>query len=359
MRTARRAAPLILGAALCLLAGCGADDAELSEAPPESGEIVEDTTDADASAPTPEVVDAGTEADDTVPIDAPLETGPDNDDGDPPDAEDGKAQPPDTAEVTVGPPKDTVPAGACGEAVELITCESTTSSHTGPGATGQVVDSTQCNPFFYPATEVTYRWVSPGDGKLAVTILSDETIDVLILSEAANGGCDPELCLGWTPWQTDVTVSAGDVLYLIADGYQGAKGAFDLVLDCSEIVVKPPSCEPQALIGCGDNLLVKEGGTQKIASWGCGQTGLDGPERAFTFQAPATGPVTVTVGDGDGVVIVLEGKQGCNPDACLASDGTNSITFDAAEGETYELVVDTEVDFEGSLSVEVSCVGGD
>ena len=272
-----------------------------------------------------------------------------------PDAPPIDAAVPDTAAFDIGPQPEPSPAGACGASYP-IACDAPVAGSAAEAPTGQVVDTTPCNAFFYPAPEVVYAFTSPGKGTVEAALDGlGQTLDLLVLP-ALQGGCDLVTCAAWAPDHAKVAVTPGQRLYFVVDGYQGAKGPFTLSLDCSGVDTSPPTCAPTATIGCDESQTLPAAGAPKVlADYACGPKGLTGPERALTFVASMTGTATVTVGDGDGTILVL--AQGCDPAACLAS-GEGTVTFPIADGDAFDLVVDTFEAFNGNLSVTVSCQPG-
>ncbi len=290
-------------------------------------------------------------------------------DVEPPDAGPADVEPPDVfvdsgpdltplEDVPPPPVLETVAAGACGEAVP-IECGESFSLGTKASATGQVVDQTQCSTFSYPGPEIAFVFTAPGEGKAKVLLeTGGDTLDLHVLA-AAEDGCDLDQCLLWGPAEGGkFEVASGDVAYLIVDGYLGAKGTFDLTLDCGDLEIKAAQCKEQASVSCGDNLLVAldtPGQTQQVSDYGCGQSGYTGPERAFLFTSPVTGAVSATVGGADDAIFVLDADFGCDPTKCVAAAEDGTVTFDAVEGRSYQLVVDTKAGFTASFSVALAC----
>jgi hypothetical protein len=268
------------------------------------------------------------------------------------------AAPDDITEPDAGsvpPLTETVDAGACGMAAPIV-CGETLLGHTTQASTGQVVDGTSCNEFFYPNAEVVLVFEAPGTGIVDFGLSTGgSTLDLHILKGGA-AGCDPLECAAWGPSTgAGAAVVSGDLLYLVVDGYLGAAGGFELSVDCSGLDIKPAECVPQATLECGSNVLVKPadpGLAQQVSEWdGC--TTQPGPERAFTFTAAVSGPVTVSA-TGVSAIVILEAEIGCQADACFEW-GSESVVFDALEGRSYHLVLDTQESFADSASVSVSC----
>ena len=126
-----------------------------------------------------------------------------------------------------------------------------------------------------------------------------------------------------------------------------------------------PACAPVATLSCGD---VVSGDT---ADWNSGATDVidhypsavgsfSGPEIAWAFVAPTSGPVTFALVDPsptqvDHDLFVLEDHAGsCDPEATLAR-GHNSLEFDAIAGVPLYLVIDGYDGDAGPFVAEVEC----
>ena len=91
------------------------------------------------------------------------------------------------------------------------------------------------------------------------------------------------------------------------------------------------------------------GGTNRLSKYGGSCTGdYVGSEYAYTFVAPLTGQMKVTLGGADSntdVLVLAEAANGCDPADCVAQgQGTGStVTWSAVAGSTYYIVVDRKV----------------
>jgi len=140
---------------------------------------------------------------------------------------------------------------------------------------------------------------------------------------------------------------------------QGAHGGLPgLICDGAE------PCEPQAGLSCGVPLSVSNdggGSTQSVLSYSCTDFTYTGPEAAWSWTAELDEQVTVSL-DGhsaDVDLFVLPGP-GCNPADCIGGS-TNpnteaeSVTWNAAQGEEYVIVVDGWEGATSSFQLELDC----
>jgi cysteine-rich repeat protein len=93
-------------------------------------------------------------------------------------------------------------------------------------------------------------------------------------------------------------------------------------------------------------------------------TANSGPESFYRLDNPVTGKITVRITPHEGnvnLVVLNAFDVGCDPDAVLyisSNDGTQieEITFDGTQGETYYIIVDSEVGETSPYSIEVDCM---
>ena len=110
-------------------------------------------------------------------------------------------------------------------------------------------------------------------------------------------------------------------------------------------------CAPIAWLGCGqeiqgDNSDPNGGVTWVIDGYPVSVGHNDGGEVAFAFLAPASAEATFSLGDPEPTAVnqdlfVLAGQgQSCRASSALAR-GFNEVSFDAVEGNTYFLLLDS------------------
>ena len=118
------------------------------------------------------------------------------------------------------------------------------------------------------------------------------------------------------------------------------------------------ACVSDGTIGCGELVAgdLQGSANDLTALYGCSGTDYAGPETVLTFAPAESGDVTITLSEEavDTRVIVLAGDEGCDPAACLA-EGTSLVTFAAAAGKAYYVVVDGVGGAVGTYSLDVAC----
>ena len=129
-----------------------------------------------------------------------------------------------------------------------------------------------------------------------------------------------------------------------------------------------PACVPAWTLSCPWDLNSwinnGAGSTDVMDFYSCNSVDYTGPEYAYSFSTPDTKQVTVTLTgmSADLDLLVLEGSS-CYPTDCIAvSDyaGTTDeeVTFTAAAGVDYRIVVDGYAGATSSYTVELACSDG-
>ncbi len=119
-----------------------------------------------------------------------------------------------------------------------------------------------------------------------------------------------------------------------------------------------PCAQPE--IACGDAVEGDTTGLEaQLSGYSCNVGNYDAPEAIYEFVAPGTGEVEWALVDPTPMavnhdVIVLDGGWNLVNADCLTW-GSNSVTFDAVEGETYYLVVDGYDEDAGPYQAQVTC----
>ena len=242
--------------------------------------------------------------------------------------------------------------------------------------------------FMEDSVEVTVRAIREGEWDLDMTILEGVLVEDEVL-------CDPRSCVGnsWNPPLTpteEVTfeADAGKLYFIVVDGWEGARGPYDLALvcntndeetDCDDTIdndedgdidcadadcaiapncVEPGYCGVADIADCPTQTISSAnsaaGSTSTIVDW-CDE-GFDlwtGPEVVFEFTTPVTQEITVSIDEltADLDLTVLLGdtfgapEEVCNPQFCVDENwGPNAepeeITFEAFDGTTYFFAVD-------------------
>lgn len=131
-----------------------------------------------------------------------------------------------------------------------------------------------------------------------------------------------------------------------------------------------PSNGPCAVVGtlsCGQSLATANnaaGSTASHSVYGCGPSSSSGPEIAYHFSTPVNEPVTIGVtGVGADLDLFVQSSDACdgsgavtcstNPDA-----SEEWVSFDAAAGATYTVVVDGWDGATSGFTLSASCTGG-
>ncbi len=134
---------------------------------------------------------------------------------------------------------------------------------------------------------------------------------------------------------------------------------------CSDTCVfEGGTCTAAWDLECGDEdrwSTSNFGATDTIDYYSCVSWQEDGPEYAYSFVAPQSGPVTVTLSELDSGqdldIFVLTDDGTCDSANCVAY-GSLSANFDATAGETYYILVDGFYGDEGNYTVDLACGGG-
>ncbi|MEE2829254.1 MAG: hypothetical protein VX498_08700 [Myxococcota bacterium] len=121
-------------------------------------------------------------------------------------------------------------------------------------------------------------------------------------------------------------------------------------------------CNAMLSISCGGTIAADtsaSGSTNNIDGYACNTWDATGPEMAYSFAYPEGGIVSATLTDietgQDLDLYVLEDLgSGCQSDSCVEY-GDTEVSFDAAAGQTYYLVVDGFYGAAGSFVLDVAC----
>ncbi len=122
-------------------------------------------------------------------------------------------------------------------------------------------------------------------------------------------------------------------------------------------------CTPKNPLKCGDNVAWASdafGATKAISAWPCAAGNFTGKEYAWVFKTDVPRSVTVKLSNeqvATHLLVLADQGDGCVPAGCIAADPTK-VTFAAAPGTTYYLVVDGKDGASGKLSISVSCKDG-
>lgn len=126
-------------------------------------------------------------------------------------------------------------------------------------------------------------------------------------------------------------------------------------------------CVQVDTLSCGETLASANnagGATSSHSVYGCGTSASSGPEIAYAFSTTLSEPVTLGLtGLGGDLDLFLQSADTCDGSGAITCS-TNSdaseewITFDAAAGATYTVVVDGWDGAVSGFNLSASCVGG-
>ena len=247
----------------------------------------------------------------------------------------------------------------------------------------------------YPGPEYTYLFVAPATASVTVS-LANETAetDIIVLTDDA-GHCYATQCVAYGLEGVTFDAIAGNVYYLVVDGYNGEEGTFDISLACVGAAASETACgdgvddDGDGLVDCEDGECLGaeglcqpacipdevsmaqlacptsedawnnggEGSNDLVTAYGCNAFDYAGAEYVYTFEALADGPVTITqTEDGSDLdILLLEDRgAGCNPASCVAW-ALDTFTFEAKAGTTYYVVVDGFQGAVGDYTLAMSC----
>jgi len=226
------------------------------------------------------------------------------------------------------------------------------------------------NQWDYSGPEFSYRFDAPGSFDVTVKLHGETAqTDLLILRDDGHG-CDPVDCIAWGLKKVTFPAEAGKTYFFVVDGYTGAQGEFDIEVicpqfvetncdddedndldtltdcedsDCHQAVDCVGFCQPARTVGCGFSEAFANfgwGSTDAMSEYSCKQYDYSGPEMAYRFKAPFDTSVNVSLKleSASTDILIVEGFA-CDPTNCIAH-GLDSVTFDAIEGETYNVIVD-------------------
>jgi hypothetical protein len=268
----------------------------------------------------------------------------------------------------------------------------------GSGSTDLLVDYS-CTDWSYEGPEYTYTFVSPVTGDVTIALSNlDADLDVVVLTAGGAGECLASACVAFSDQASTIDESvtfaatAGATYYVVVDGFMGAESGYTVTLtcpadvetncangadddqdgatdcddsDCAEdAACLPDYCAPDWVLECGDSDTYSTdsfGSTLVVDAYGCAAgTVFDGREYAYSFVAPYTGELSVTLSDATAGLWVAVVKAGagdvCDPAAACLGLGQGLVTVAVQQGQTYYVVVDGQAGASGSFTVSTACV---
>ena len=283
---------------------------------------------------------------------------------------------------------------------ETLTCGGSLSNvgSSGPGSSS-TIPATSCNGYDYSGPEQVYLFESDFEGTLVVRLPqwdASEELDVSLLRDG-GAGCDPATCVDSGIEGASTSVSVGDRIFIVVDGYDGNTSKFDLTVDCClpdcagrecgddgcggscgtcgesiycnkdtgqcEDVV----CTPSAELACGQALSGVSsdgpGSSNVLFTSGCVEQDYSAPEQVYSFVAPNAGTYRFNLppfdADEDLDVFVLSDQDGlCKPENCLTF-GFSDAVVDLDAGERVYVVVDGYQGNVSEFNLSVDCCDSD
>jgi hypothetical protein len=258
-----------------------------------------------------------------------------------------------------------------------------------------VVDAYGCEPAWDESgPEHVYVLTASEDLVADAWLLdNDPDLDLVVLSD-----CESDSCLAQANSEVSIVLGAGETVYLVVDGFDGAAGAYDLRLQTRaegvpDSICAPGGAEPVAIDQAFTETLTGDlFGTPNLVSIDdCSPLAIQGGELWYALAFAPADTDTVGVGWGEYLEIVIEATanapaldlalwlyDGCGPDAvCLAfADATNAGGVETLEwsnpeasSETVYLAVDSlrpvdqelgggfELEFGATVPVRVRSLG--
>jgi hypothetical protein len=247
------------------------------------------------------------------------------------------------------------------------------------------LDGYSCSELDESGPDAAYEWVNGGESPLAVTATLaglEQDLDLFLLMP----DCDVAACVAHSATQLDESATAivgpGEQLFVAVDGFLGAQGAYELLLeahpieldcddgidndddsltDCADddCLLDPAcvqTCEPDAAITCGELIAATtEDSTDAIQVYGTYATNFTGPERVYLFDEGEDGTeVEVRLESAPLDVEVLVLADECSS-ATPVLDGPTSASFAPTSTSEYYIVVDGRNGAAGDFELSITC----
>ncbi len=261
----------------------------------------------------------------------------------------------------------------CAETWELTCVDVDDFANNGDFGSTDQVQEYGCNDALNESgPEYVYEFVAPiaGTFDVGLTGLSSD-LDLFVL-DGAGGSCDPSECVDHSASAstsdesaTFVAAAAGDLYYLVVDGFAGNTSDFTITVGCPDSLC----AEPEDTFTCawttmsGDNST----GDSAVNAWsGCSSSNnWTGPELVYEFVPAITGDYTFDLtglsSDLDLFVVEAEETTGaCDASGCIdysniGGNSDESVTVALESGVTYFVVVDGWSGNTSSFDLELSC----
>ena len=263
----------------------------------------------------------------------------------------------------------------CADAWSL-TCVDDTDTHNngGAGSTDQVQEYSCAPSLNESGPEYVYEFVAPiaGSWTVELTGLSAD-LDLFILDDGPDEACDPGLCVAHSDNSaaadesaTFTTAAAGDMGYIVVDGFSGNTSDYTITLSCPDSLC---GADIEGTFTCAWDIFSGDNSTgdSLVDGWsGCSSsTNWTGPELIYEFSPMITGEYTFELtglsSDLDLFVLQEEDVTGaCDANNCLdysnnAASTDESITVALENGVTYYVVVDGFLGNTSTFDLSLSC----
>jgi hypothetical protein len=114
----------------------------------------------------------------------------------------------------------------------IIGCGETDSWNNSAFGSWNLVDGYACNAWDESGPEVTYLFQAASDVTVTASLAGmDADLDLFVVGQE-DGYCDADTCIAHGNAEASFSVSAGETVYVVVDGYAGAVSDYDLSLSC-------------------------------------------------------------------------------------------------------------------------------
>src|SRR5437763_1396429 len=239
------------------------------------------------------------------------------------------------------------------------------------------------------APEQVFQWTPAVSGTATIqTCGAGTTFDTVLYLRSgtcASGpevaaGCNDDACTNASGLnrasRLTPSVTAGQMYFIVVDGYGGAQGTFSLTgtptapTTTHTTLPRGGGCSsPMVIPASGGTVSGATSGTSALVG-SCGSSGT-APERVYQWTPAVSGTATIqTCGAGTTFDTVLYLRSGacasgsevaCNDDACANSTGVfraSSIALTVTAGQTYFIVVDGYGGAQGTFTLQVTPPAG-
>ena len=270
-------------------------------------------------------------------------------------------------------------AGVVCDGATTVTCGAALSGTTA-GAL-DVLDDYPCRPADFSGGETIYHLtvLEKTDVTLDLTPEYGVDLDVLVLSRT----CEQVNCMVAADAILTFTALPGIDYYFVVDGLAGARGDFDLAVNCVTAPVEncgnamdddgdgladcgDPDCRDDAFctefcpthedrISCGGAVMGDTTGVASVmTTYACSDLEETGGELVYLFQPDASVAATFTLMSDNPQLDLFLLPTICYDLGCTHF-GDSTLTADVTGGQTYYIVVDGRFGGEGEFTLSLQC----